>query len=62
MGPKEAAKMSMVSKNWKSLVSDDELWIYFFFQIQQQQQQQHCFSWDSLVFAETHLRCGYPLQ
>ncbi|XP_077237465.1 actin-related protein 8 [Tasmannia lanceolata] len=52
LGPKEAAKLSLVCKLWKLLIADDRLWIFF---LQYQQE-----SWDSIVFSETHLRSGYP--
>ncbi|KAA8523493.1 hypothetical protein F0562_009916 [Nyssa sinensis] len=54
LGPKEAAKLSVVCKYWKLIVSDNRLWIFF---LQNQQE-----SWDSICFSETHLRSGYPLQ
>lgn len=54
LGPKEAAKMSTVSKYWKSLVSDDRLWIFF---LQNDQDLS-----DSVFFAEINLRSGYPLE
>lgn len=54
LGPKEAAKMSVVCKFWKSLVSDNRLWIFF---LQNQQE-----SFDSIIFAESNLRSGAPLQ
>ncbi|OVA01384.1 F-box domain [Macleaya cordata] len=54
LGPKEAAKASIVCKSWKFMVSDNRLWIFF---LQNQQE-----SWESIVFAENHLRSGYPLQ
>ncbi|XP_043700177.1 actin-related protein 8-like [Telopea speciosissima] len=52
LGPKEAARLSLVCKSWKLLVSDNRLWIFF---LQNQQE-----SWDAIVFAETNLRSGYP--
>lgn len=52
LGPKESAKMSVVCKSWKFIVSDNRLWIYFL-------QNQHE-PWDSTFFAETHLRSGPP--
>lgn len=52
--PKEAARLTLVCKSWKMLVSDNRLWIFFL--------QTHHDSWDSIFFAETHLRSGYPLQ
>ncbi|EPS73796.1 hypothetical protein M569_00960, partial [Genlisea aurea] len=54
LGPKEAARLRAVCKTWKILVSDNRLWMYF---LQNQPQQ-----WESIFFAETHLRSGYPLQ
>ncbi|KAK4355118.1 hypothetical protein RND71_024089 [Anisodus tanguticus] len=53
LGPKESAKMSVVCKSWKFIVSDNRLWIHFL-------QNQHD-AWDSTFFAETHLRSG-PLR
>lgn len=52
LGPKEAMKLSLVCKAWYSLASDNRLWIFF---LQNQQD-----SWDSIYFAETSLRSGYP--
>ncbi|KAE9456515.1 hypothetical protein C3L33_11477, partial [Rhododendron williamsianum] len=54
LGTKEAARLSAVCKSWKLIVSDNRLWIYF---LQNKQE-----SWDSIFFAETQLRSGYPLQ
>ncbi|WCJ32519.1 actin-related protein 8 [Euphorbia peplus] len=54
MGPKDAARLSVVCKSWRSLVSDNRLWIYFL--------QNYHESWDSSFFSETHLRSGYPIQ
>jgi len=52
---KDAVKMSVVCKSWKSLISDNLLWISFL--------QNHPYeSWDAIFFAETSLRSGYPLQ
>lgn len=52
---KDAVKMSVVCKSWKSLISDNLLWIFFL--------QNHPYeSWDAIFFAETSLRSGYPLQ
>ncbi|KAL5548756.1 hypothetical protein UlMin_003987 [Ulmus minor] len=54
LGPKEATKMSVVSRYWKSLVSDNKLWIFFF------QNSDDLF--EAVFFAETSLRSGYPLR
>ncbi|KAJ7963483.1 Actin-related protein [Quillaja saponaria] len=54
IGPKEAAKFRLVCKSWRSLVSDNRLWIFFLQNYQE--------PWDSVFFAETNLRTGYPLQ
>ncbi|PIA58257.1 hypothetical protein AQUCO_00500294v1 [Aquilegia coerulea] len=56
LGPKESARISIVCKSWRIIVSDNRLWIYF---LQNQNQLQQ--PWDSIVFAEKHLRSGYPL-
>ena len=55
LGAKDAIKMSVVCKSWKLLVSDNQLWIFYL-------QHQRDESWDSIYFAETSLRPGYPLQ
>ncbi|GMH24399.1 hypothetical protein Nepgr_026242 [Nepenthes gracilis] len=55
LGPKEAAKLAVVCKTWRTIVSDNRLWMYFFQSNEQD-------SWDSIFFAEAHLRFGYPLQ
>uniref|UniRef100_A0A7N0VMV8 F-box domain-containing protein n=1 Tax=Kalanchoe fedtschenkoi TaxID=63787 RepID=A0A7N0VMV8_KALFE len=54
LGPKDAARLAAVCKSWKYIISDDRLWIYFL--------QNHKEPWDSIFFAETHLRAGYRLQ
>ncbi|KAI7730819.1 hypothetical protein M8C21_010693, partial [Ambrosia artemisiifolia] len=54
LGPKEAAKLTLICKSWKLIVSDNMLWIFF---LQNQQD-----PWDSKFFAETSLRSGYPLR
>lgn len=54
VGPKEAAKLSSVCKSWRSLVSDNRLWIYF---LHNQQE-----PLDTIFFGETVLRSGYPIQ
>ncbi|KAI4307538.1 hypothetical protein L6164_030714 [Bauhinia variegata] len=56
LGPKEVAKLSLVCKAWRSLVSDNRLWISFF----QTNHPDHL-PWDSIFFTETNLSCGYPL-
>ncbi|KAG9448848.1 hypothetical protein H6P81_008813 [Aristolochia fimbriata] len=53
LGPKDAAKASVVCKTWKFLVSDDRLWIYF---LQNRKE-----PWETIVFAETNLRAGHTL-
>ncbi|KAH1253504.1 Actin-related protein 8 [Glycine max] len=55
LGPKEAAKLSVVCKALRSLVSDNRLWIHF---LQTHQAEP---SGDSVFFAETTLSYGYPL-
>ncbi|KAL6975123.1 Actin-like protein arp8 [Sarracenia purpurea var. burkii] len=54
LGPTESAKLSTVCKSWKLIVSDNRLWIHF---LQNQKE-----PWDSIFFAERHLRLAYPLQ
>ncbi|KAK4484729.1 hypothetical protein RD792_007322 [Penstemon davidsonii] len=54
LGPRDSARLRAVCKSWKFLVSDNRLWIYF---LQNQQE-----PFDSVFFAEAHLRSGYPLQ
>ncbi|KAL8205759.1 hypothetical protein R6Q57_009310 [Mikania cordata] len=54
LGPKEAAKLTVICKSWKLIISDNMLWICF---LQNQQD-----PWDSKFFAETSLRSGYPLR
>ncbi|XP_057453852.1 actin-related protein 8-like isoform X2 [Lotus japonicus] len=56
LDPKEAAKVCVVCKVLRSLVSDDNrLWLHFL------QTHQADPSWDSVFFAETTLASGYPL-
>ncbi|KAK7334458.1 hypothetical protein VNO80_26215 [Phaseolus coccineus] len=55
LGPKAVAKLSVVCKSLRSIVSDNRLWIYF---IQTHQAEP---SGDSVFFAETTLSSGYPL-
>ncbi|XP_031257545.1 actin-related protein 8 [Pistacia vera] len=54
IGPKEAAKLSVVCKSWRLLVSDNRLWIHHFQNLPE--------PWESVFFAETVLRSGYPIQ
>ncbi|KAJ0734007.1 putative F-box domain, Actin family, F-box-like domain superfamily [Helianthus annuus] len=54
LGPKEAAKLTVVCKSWRLIVSGNLLWIYFL--------QNQLDPWDSKFFAETTLRSGYPLR
>ncbi|XP_048231383.1 actin-related protein 8 isoform X2 [Ricinus communis] len=54
VGPKDAARLSVVCRSWRSIVSDNRLWIFFL--------QNYHDLWDSVFFSETHLRSGYPIQ
>ncbi|XP_071727938.1 actin-related protein 8-like [Rutidosis leptorrhynchoides] len=54
IGPKEAAKLTVICKSWKLIVSDNMLWISY---LQNQKD-----PWDTMFFAETSLRSGYPLR
>ncbi|XP_052178104.1 actin-related protein 8-like [Diospyros lotus] len=54
LGPKDVAKLSALCKSWRLIVSDNLLWIHF---LQNQEE-----SGDSILFAETSLRLGYPIQ
>ena len=53
-GPKTSAKMGMLCKSWRSLVSDNTLWIFFL--------HNQLEPWDSVLFGETKLASGYPLE
>ena len=54
LGPKESAKLTAVCKSWRYvIVSDNRLWMQFL---------QYHHPWDSIFFAETYLRLGFPLQ
>ncbi|KAL5729695.1 Actin-like protein arp8 [Ranunculus cassubicifolius] len=55
LGPKEAARLSLVCRAWRIVVADNRVWIFFL----QHHIPQH--PWDAIVFAEKHLRSGYPL-
>ncbi|XP_058768201.1 actin-related protein 8-like [Vicia villosa] len=52
--PKHAAKLCIVCKSWRSLVSDNELWDHFLHNHQP-------LHYDSIIFSETKLTSGYPL-
>lgn len=54
LDPKHAAKLCIVCKSWRSLVSDNQLWSDFL----QNNQPLH---YDSIIFSETKLTSGYPL-
>ncbi|GAU40622.1 hypothetical protein TSUD_189990 [Trifolium subterraneum] len=54
LDPKQAAKLCIVCKSWRSLVSDNQLWAYFL----QTYQPLH---FDSILFSEINLISGYPL-
>ncbi|KAK7401471.1 hypothetical protein VNO78_12983 [Psophocarpus tetragonolobus] len=56
LGPKEAAKLSVVCKALRSLVGDNRLWVHFL------QTHQADPSGDSVFFAETNLSSGYPFS
>ncbi|CAN1857718.1 Actin-related protein 8 [Linum perenne] len=50
VGPEDAARLSVASKSWRSLVSDNRLWIFFL------QDSGEPWTWDSVFFAEMNLR------
>ncbi|KAI3914880.1 hypothetical protein MKX01_018049 [Papaver californicum] len=54
LGPKEAARVSVVCKSWKFVVSDNRLWILFLHNLQEE-------SWENIDFSESCLRSGFPL-
>ncbi|RZC74334.1 hypothetical protein C5167_049812 [Papaver somniferum] len=56
LGPKEAARLSVVCKSWKFVVSDNRLWILFLHNLQEE-------SWENIDFSESCLRSGigHPL-
>ncbi|KAK4278203.1 hypothetical protein QN277_016082 [Acacia crassicarpa] len=54
LGPKEAAKFTLVCKAWRWLASDNRLWIYFLQNYQLE-------PWDTIFFAEINLSSGHPL-
>ncbi|KAK9156461.1 hypothetical protein Sjap_003941 [Stephania japonica] len=55
LGPKEAARTAVLCRPWKIMVSDNQLWLYFL------RNTNNCHG-ESAVFAENHLRSGYPLR
>lgn len=55
LGPKEAAKLCVICKAFRFILSDNRLWLHFL-------QTHHSDpSWDTVFFAETTLASGYPL-
>lgn len=54
LGPKEAARACIVCRAWRFLAADNRLWIFFL--------QGGREPYDTVVFAETHLRSGFPLK
>ncbi|KAG2299511.1 hypothetical protein Bca52824_035983 [Brassica carinata] len=54
MEPRDAVKLSLTCKALKRLVGCNRIWIFYLQCLQE--------SWDSIFFAETSLRCGYPLR
>ncbi|KAE9607863.1 hypothetical protein Lal_00040106 [Lupinus albus] len=54
LGPKDAAKLCVLSKLWRYIISDNDLWIHFL-------QNHYPDPWDSVLFAETNFSSGYPL-
>ncbi|KAK1310273.1 Actin-related protein 8 [Acorus calamus] len=52
LGPRDATRASSVCRSWRSMVSDNRMWIQFL--------QNGRESWDSVAFAETHLRSVSP--
>ncbi|KAL4554639.1 hypothetical protein LXL04_037237 [Taraxacum kok-saghyz] len=54
LGPKESAKLVIICKSWKVIVSCNNLWIYYL--------QNKRDPWDAMFFAETSLRSGFPLR
>ncbi|KAG7534417.1 Actin family [Arabidopsis thaliana x Arabidopsis arenosa] len=54
MEPRDAVKLGLTCKAWKCVAGGNRLWI-FYLQCSQE-------PWDSIFFAETSLRSGYPLR
>ncbi|KAI3914260.1 hypothetical protein MKW92_007359 [Papaver armeniacum] len=56
LGPKGAARLSVVCKSWRFVVSDNRLWILFLHNLQED-------SWENIDFSESSLRSGigHPL-
>lgn len=52
--PRDAVKLSLTCKAWKCLAGGNRLWIFYLQCCQE--------PWDSIFFAETSLRSGYPLR
>ncbi|XP_010443263.1 PREDICTED: actin-related protein 8 [Camelina sativa] len=52
--PRDAVMLSLTCKAWRCLASGNRLWMFY---LQSSQE-----SWDSIFFAETSLRSGYPLR
>ncbi|KFK27199.1 hypothetical protein AALP_AA8G348300 [Arabis alpina] len=52
--PRDAVKLGLTCKAWQCLASDNRLWIFYLQCCQE--------PWDSIFFAETSLRSGYPLR
>ncbi|CAN6450552.1 unnamed protein product [Victoria cruziana] len=54
LGPEEAARASLVCRLWRVIITDNQLWMFFF---------QNCGdSWEMILYQETQLRSGYPLR
>ncbi|MED6169632.1 actin-like protein arp8 [Stylosanthes scabra] len=54
LDPKQAAQLSVLSRKWRSIISDNQLWAHFLEAHDPQ-------PWDSLLFSETFLSDAYPL-
>ena len=69
LGPKEAAKLTLVSRSWRGvIISDNRLWVYFLHNYNPILSSSHpcsnipSWGWESIFFSEAHLRSGLPLQ
>ncbi|KAL8160160.1 hypothetical protein V2J09_001697 [Rumex salicifolius] len=63
LGPKEAAKLTLVCRSWRnSILSDNRLWVYFIRTYNPFSSSDPPWEWDSIFFSETHLRTGSPIQ